>query len=173
MLTEAGWALDQPRDREFPVKGMPNQTGDGFVDYVLWGAAGKPLGLVEAKRTRKDLRTGQRPVIFTTNGYEHWIWDDLRYPPRKTSGFLKRDEMELLHQRRRNRRTLDDVTVDKAIAGRFYQQRAIRRIGEAFEKDRQRKALLVMATGSGKTRTVRYLGSSSVCVPPHFLWHAG
>ncbi|MCF7777427.1 DUF4145 domain-containing protein [Sulfitobacter sp. M220] len=170
LLHEAGWALDQPRDREFPVQGMPSQSGEGFVDYVLWGADGKPLALVEAKRTKKDSRTGQqqaklyadclekmygqRPVIFTTNGYEHWIWDDLRYPPRKVSGFLKRDELELLHQRRRNRKTLYDVTVDEAIAGRFYQQRAIRRIGQAFEKDRQRKALLVMATGSGKTRTV-------------------
>jgi len=170
LLNEAGWALSHPRDREFPVKGMPNQTGDGFVDYVLWGADGKPLALVEAKRTKKDSRTGQqqaklyadcleqlygqRPVIFTTNGYEHWIWDDLHYPPRKISGFLKRDELELLHQRRRNRKAIDDVAVDEAIAGRFYQQRAIRRIGNAFEKDRQRKALLVMATGSGKTRTV-------------------
>lgn len=170
LLAEAGWPLDAPRDREFPVKGMPSQSGEGLVDYVLWGADGKPLGLVEAKRTRKDSRIGQqqaklyanclekmygqRPAIFTTNGYEHWIWDDLRYPPRKISGFLKRDELELLHQRRRNRKALDEIAVDEAIAGRFYQQRAIRRIGEAFEKDRQRKALLVMATGSGKTRTV-------------------
>ncbi|MDO6732907.1 DEAD/DEAH box helicase family protein [Marinovum sp. 2_MG-2023] len=170
LLHEAGWALDQPRDREFPVKGMPSQSGEGFADYVLWGADGKPLAVVEAKRTKKDSRTGQqqaklyadclekmygqRPVIFTTNGYEHWIWDDLRYPPRKISGFLKRDELVLLQQRRGNRKTLDDVTVDEAIAGRFYQQRAIRRIGQAFEKDRQRKGLLVMATGSGKTRTV-------------------
>ncbi|PLS19785.1 DEAD/DEAH box helicase family protein [Neptunicoccus cionae] len=169
LLNEAGWALDQPRDREFPVEGMPSQSGKGFVDYVLWGADGKPLGLVEAKRTRKDSRTGQqqsklyadclekmygqRPVIFTTNGYDHWIWDDLRYPPRKISGFLKRNELELLHQRRHNRKALDEVAVDETIAGRFYQHRAIRRIGQAFEKDRQRKALLVMATGSGKTRT--------------------
>lgn len=170
LLNEAGWPLDQTRDREFPVHGMPSQSGNGFVDYVLWGLDGKPLGLVEAKRTKKDSRTGQqqaklyadcleqkygqRPVIFTTNGYEHWIWDDLRYPPRKVSGFLKRDELELLHQRRGNRKVLEDVSVDEAIAGRFYQQRAIRRVGESFEKDRQRKALLVMATGSGKTRTV-------------------
>ncbi|WP_415714458.1 DEAD/DEAH box helicase family protein [Roseibium sp.] len=170
LLKETGWPLDQERDREFPVKGMPSQSGEGFVDYVLWGPDGKPLGLVEAKRTKKDSRIGQqqaklyadclekmygqRPVIFTTNGYEHWIWDDLRYPPRRISGFLKRDELELLHQRRSNRKKLDDVTVDESIVGRFYQQRAIRRVGESFEKDRQRKALLVMATGSGKTRTV-------------------
>ena len=170
LLTEAGWPLDAPRDREFPVQGMPNQSGEGFVDYVLWGSDGKPLALVEAKRTKKDARVGQqqaklyadclermygtRPVIFCTNGYEHWIWDDQMYPPRAISGFLKKDELDLLHQRRTTRKLLDKVSVDEAIAGRFYQQRAIRRIGEAFEKDRQRKALLVMATGSGKTRTV-------------------
>lgn len=170
LLAEAGWPLDQVRDREFPVQGMPNQTGEGFVDYVLWGDDGKPLAVVEAKRTKKDSRTGQqqaklyadclekaygqRPVIFTTNGYEHWIWDDLSYPPREISGFLKKDELQLLHQRRSNVRPLGIVDVDTDIAGRHYQQRAIRRVGEAFEKHAQRKALLVMATGSGKTRTV-------------------
>lgn len=170
LLSEAGWPLDKPRDREFPVQGMPNQTGEGFVDYVLWGDDGKPLAVVEAKRTRKDARVGQqqaklyadclekmygtRPVIFCTNGYEHWVWDDQMYPPRPISGFLKKDELVLLHQRRSSRKLLDDVILDEGIAGRFYQQRAIRRVGEAFERDKQRKALLVMATGSGKTRTV-------------------
>lgn len=170
LLTEAGWVMDQPRDREFPVQGMPNQSGNGFVDYVLWGDDGKPLAVVEAKRTKKDSRTGQqqaklysdclekaygqRPVIFTTNGYEHWIWDDQAYPPREISGFLKKDELQMLHQRRVNIRSLARVDVDAEIAGRHYQQRAIRRVGEAFEKHAQRKALLVMATGSGKTRTV-------------------
>lgn len=170
LLAEAGWPLDQARDREFPVQGMPNQSGEGFVDYVLWGDDGKPLAVVEAKRTKKDPRAGQqqgklyadclermygqRPVIFTTNGYEHWVWDDQMYPPRQVSGFLKKDELVLLQQRRGTRKPLSKVDVDEDIAGRFYQQRAIRRVGEAFEKDRQRKALLVMATGSGKTRTV-------------------
>lgn len=170
LLNEAGWPLEQERDREFPVSGMPNDKGDGFVDYVLWGDDAKPLALVEAKRTKKDSRTGQqqaklyadcleamygrRPVIFTTNGYEHWVWDDQMYPPRRVSGFLKKDELVLLHQRRGSRKALDGVSVDEDIAGRFYQQRAIRRVGEAFERDKQRNALLVMATGSGKTRTV-------------------
>ncbi|MEQ8254811.1 MAG: DEAD/DEAH box helicase family protein [Roseovarius confluentis] len=170
LLAEAGWPLDAPRDREFPVQGMPSQSGDGFVDYVLWGSDGKPLAVVEAKRTKKDARVGlqqaklyadcldrmygARPVIFCTNGYEHWIWDDLRYPPRAISGFLKKGELELLQQRRTTRKSLGKVEIDESISGRFYQQRAIRRIGEAFEKDNQRKALLVMATGSGKTRTV-------------------
>lgn len=170
LLAEAGWPLDQEWDREFPVTGMPTGSGNGFVDYVLWGDDGKPLAVVEAKRSKKDSRTGQhqaklyadcleaaygrRPVIFTTNGYEHWIWDDQAYPPREISGFLKKDELQLLHQRRDNVRALSTVDVDPEIAGRHYQQRAIRRVGEAFEKHAQRKALLVMATGSGKTRTV-------------------
>ena len=111
LLKEAGWPLDQARDREFEVSGMPNEQGKGFVDYVLWGDDGKPLGLVEAKRTRRDARVGQqqaklyadclerqfgqRPVIFYSNGYEHWIWDDTRYPPRAVQGFYKKAELEL------------------------------------------------------------------------------
>ncbi|EKX55908.1 Type I restriction-modification system, restriction subunit R [Rhodobacter sp. AKP1] len=170
LLEEAGWPLDKPQDIEFPVEGMPNQQGKGYVDYVLWGSDGLPLAVVEAKRTRKDALVGQqqaklyadclekqfvrRPVIFCSNGYEHWFWDDRMYPPRPVSGFYKRDELELLHQRRTSRKKLDGVEVDETIVERFYQTRAIRRVGEAFEKDRQRKALLVMATGSGKTRTV-------------------
>lgn len=170
LLHEAGWTLDQPRDREFPVVGMPSNSGEGFVDYVLWGNDGKPLGLVEAKRTKKDSRVGQqqaklyadcleakyaqRPVIFLSNGYDHWLWDDTRYPPRPVQGFYKKAELELLHQRRTSHKELAKVEVDADIAGRFYQTRAIKRVGDALEKDHLRKALLVMATGSGKTRTV-------------------
>jgi type I restriction enzyme, R subunit len=171
LLGEAGWTFSKPgHDTEFPVTGMPNNNGEGFVDYVLWGGDGKPLGLVEAKRTRKDPRTGQqqaklyadclekqfgqRPVIFYTNGYEHWIWDDTRYPPRPIQGFLTKDELELAIQRRTTCKSLSATEIDGKIVERFYQTRAIRRISEAFEKDNLRKALLVMATGSGKTRTV-------------------
>ncbi|MGJ4935185.1 DEAD/DEAH box helicase family protein [Bradyrhizobium sp. HKCCYLRH3083] len=170
LLREAGWALDQPDEREFRVEGMPNNEGIGFVDYVLWGADGKPLGLVEAKRTRKDARSGQqqaklyadrlearygqRPVIFYSNGYEHWIWDDTRYPPRQIGGFYKRDELELLIQRRTGRKSLAAEAISRKIVERPYQHRAIRSIAKHFEEDRERKALLVMATGSGKTRTV-------------------
>ncbi|MGD9966385.1 MAG: DEAD/DEAH box helicase family protein [Hyphomonadaceae bacterium] len=170
LLREAGWALDQPQDREFKVEGMPNAPGVGYVDYVLWGADGKPLAVVEAKRTRRDAREGQeqarlyadcleqrygrRPVIFYTNGYEHWLWEDAIHPPRAVQGFLKRDELELLIQRRASRRPLIEVAINEAIVERHYQTRAIRNIGKAFEKDRDRKALVVMATGAGKTRTV-------------------
>jgi type I restriction enzyme R subunit len=171
LLGEAGWAFTKPgHDTEFPLTGMPNNTGEGFVDYVLWGDDGKPLALVEAKRARNDPRTGQqqaklyadclekqfgqRPVIFYSNGYEHWIWDDTRYPPRGIQGFLTKDELELAIRRRETRKSLSATPIDGKIVERFYQTRAIRHISEAFEKDNLRKALLVMATGSGKTRTV-------------------
>ena len=170
LLREAGWTLDRPEDTEFRVEDMPNAEGVGFVDYVLWGADGRPLGLVEAKRTRKDARQGmqqarlyadalearfgRRPVIFYTNGYEHWIWDDAERPPRRIGGFYTRDELEWLIQRRAARKALSQVKADPKIAGRPYQQRAIRAIARAFDEEGERKALLVMATGAGKTRTV-------------------
>jgi len=170
LLKEAGWPLDQPREREFAVGGMPNKEGKGFVDYVLWGDDGKPLGLVEAKRTRRDARVGQqqaklyadclerqfgqRPLIFYSNGYEHWIWDDTRYPPRGVQGFYKKAQLELAIQRRGTRKPLATGEINSAIVERYYQTRGIRRIAEAFERDHDRKALVVMATGAGKTRTV-------------------
>jgi type I restriction enzyme R subunit len=168
LLKEAGWPLDQPRDREFPVKGMPNETGEGFVDYVLWGDDGIPLALNEAKRTKRDPRVGQqqaklyadclekqfgrRPIIFYSNGYEHWIWDDTNYPPRPVQGFYKKAELELLIQRRKTRKPLAGAKINEAIVDRYYQTRGVRRIGEAFEIDRDRKTLVVQATGGGKTR---------------------
>lgn len=170
LLKESGWPLDQPRDREFEVSGMPNNQGKGFVDYVLWGDDGRPLGLVEAKRTRRDARVGQqqaklyadclerqfgqRPLIFYSNGYEHWLWDDTRYPPRAVQGFYKKAELELAIRRRSTRKPLAAGEINSAIVERYYQTRGIRRIAEAFERDHDRKALVVMATGAGKTRTV-------------------
>jgi len=170
LLKEAGWPLDKPQDREFRVFGMPNQKDEGFVDYVLWGDNGKPLGLIEAKRTKRDPRVGQqqaklyadcleeqfgqRPIIFYSNGYDHWIWDDQNHPPRPVQGFYKKDELELLIQRRETKLPLALAELGGKIIERYYQSRAIRRIAEAFEKDHERKALIVMATGAGKIRTV-------------------
>lgn len=168
LLGEAGWPLTEAWDREYEVAGMPNNEGKGFVDYVLWGADGLPLAVVEAKRTTRSAQVGQqqaklyadcleqqygrRPVIFYTNGYQHWLWDDAAgYPPREIQGFYTRDELGLLIQRRHTRLPLDQVGIDTDIAGRHYQQRAIRAVDDAFGK-KQREALLVMATGSGKTR---------------------
>ena len=176
LLHEAGWALDEERDREYEVSGMPVSTGStagggrGFVDYVLWGADGLPLAVVEAKRTSKSPEVGQqqaklyadclekqfgrRPVIFYTNGYEHRIWDDAAgFPPREIQGFYTRDELELLVQRRQTKLPLSSAQANTDIAGRPYQVRAIKAVGDAFDR-KQREALLVMATGSGKTRTI-------------------
>ncbi|MGY1552774.1 DEAD/DEAH box helicase family protein [Microbacterium sp. A588] len=169
LLREAGWPMEEERDREFEVTGMPNAEGRGFVDYVLWGLDGLPLAVVEAKRTSKSPEVGQqqaklyadclekqfgrRPVIFYTNGYVHRIWDDAGgYPPREIQGFYTRDELELLIQRRGTMLSLAHQPVNTDIAGRPYQVRAIKAVGDAFDR-KQREALLVMATGSGKTRT--------------------
>ncbi len=169
MLSEAGWPLEEARDREFEVTGMPTGGGKGYVDYVLWGEDGLPLAVVEAKRTSKSPQLGQqqaklyadrleamfgrRPVIFYTNGHEHWLWDDAAgYPPRAVQGFYTRNELELMIQRRRTRKPLGEADIDAEIAGRHYQQHAIRSIDEALMK-KERQALLVMATGAGKTRT--------------------
>ena len=166
-LERAGWPLDREHDREYEVTGMPNPSGLGYADYVLWGDDGKPLAVVEAKKTTVDpaegrqqaklyadcleAMHGQRPIIFYTNGYETHLWDDRAYTPRVVAGFHKKDELASLLHRRTHREPLDVTRVKDAIAGRYYQKRAIGSIGERFGQAR-RKALLVMATGSGKTR---------------------
>ena len=167
-LRRAGWPLDSTHDREYEVTGMPNESGIGHADYVLWGDDGKPLAVVEAKKTTVDPEVGQqqaklyadcleamhgqRPVIFYTNGYKTRMWDDLFYPPRTVAGFYKRNELASLIVRRTQREALDVAQVRDRIVDRYYQKRAIGSIAEQFAKAR-RKALLVMATGSGKTRT--------------------
>jgi type I restriction enzyme, R subunit len=167
-LRRAGWPLDQIWDKEYEVRGMPNKPGIGYADYVLWGDDGKPLAVVEAKKTTADPTLGrqqaklyadcleqmhgQRPVIFYSNGYSTWLWDDTTYPPRRVAGFYKKDELARLVLRRSTRKPLDVSQARDAIAERYYQKRAIGSIFEQFAQSR-RKALLVMATGSGKTRT--------------------
>ncbi|PZG36671.1 restriction endonuclease subunit R [Spongiactinospora gelatinilytica] len=170
LLHEAGWPLDRDEDREYPVEGLPTRSGKGKVDYVLWDDDGRPLGLVEAKATTRSPMEGQeqarqyatalehkfgrRPVIFYTNGYQTWIWDDgNKYPPRPIQGFYTKDELRSLIARRASRQALSSTPINEEIVERYYQSRAIRRIGERFDRDKQRQALLVMATGSGKTRT--------------------
>jgi type I restriction enzyme, R subunit len=167
-LRRAGWPLDKERDREYKVTGMPHNGGVGYVDYVLWGDDGKPLAVVEAKKTTTDPAVGtqqaklyadcleqmhaQRPLIFTTNGYNTWLWDDLAYPARKVAGFYKKDELQRLVLRRSQQKKLDTAEVKDTIVERYYQKRAIGSIFTQFTQAR-RKALLVMATGTGKTRT--------------------
>lgn len=171
LLQEAGWPLDRAEDREYVVDGLPStKSGKGKVDYVLWDDDGRPLGLVEAKATTHsplegqeqarqyadalERKFGRRPVIFYTNGYKTSIWDDgNKYPPRPVQGFYIKDELRSLIARRASRQALSSTPINEEIVERYYQHRAVRRIGERFDRDNQRQALLVMATGSGKTRT--------------------
>ncbi len=171
LLREMGWDLTHPDTIEYPVTGMPtsvNPSGKGSVDYVLWDDNGLPLAVVEAKRTRRSPEAGkqqaklyadcleqqfnQRPIIFYSNGHETYIWDDRSYPPRQIQGFLKKDELQRLIWRRTNTKPLHLAIPNANIAGRSYQTEAIRRISDNFA-NKSRKALLVMATGTGKTRT--------------------
>jgi type I restriction enzyme R subunit len=181
-LREAGWNnLSVGRDLEYPVTGMPisadNPKGNGYVDYVLWDDNGKPLAIIEAKRTTKDVEIGkhqatlyanclekmhgQRPVIFYTNGYETKIWEDTFYSsPRRVYGFYTKEELQWLIQKRSTIKDLRKATINTAIVNRPYQFEAINRVAETFVTDgangicgNKRRALLVMATGSGKTRT--------------------
>lgn len=164
----ASWTIGRDCIEEVAVKGMPNNTGDGFVDYVLYGDDGKPLALIEAKRTSCDARKGkqqaklyadcletkygQRPIIFFTNGFDHYIWDDSAYPERKIAGILTKDELEWMIFKRKNKQPLYSVAINDDISNREYQKRAIMAVCNTLERG-HRKALLVMATGSGKTRT--------------------
>lgn len=171
LIKEAGWDLEAANVLECPVVGMPketNPTGDGYADYVLWGNDGLPLAVIEAKRTIEDAKkgqrqaelyanclenmTGQRPVIFYSNGYETFLWDDTNYPPRQVHGLYTREELQTLINRRKSKKVLTEIIPDKRIAGRFYQIEAIKRVVETLQKENKRKALLVMATGTGKTR---------------------
>ena len=166
-LKIAGWDSTNIRE-EVEVKGMPNTQEIGHVDYVLYGENGKPLAVVEAKRTSKDAKIGQqqaklyadclekeyaqRPIIYYTNGKEIYMWDDLSYPERKVSGFYTQDELQLLIKRRDSKENLEHIFIANDIANRPYQLEAVKKVCESFEQ-KHRRALVVMATGTGKTRT--------------------
>lgn len=168
MLREAGWNPHGQHVREFEVSGMPNRTGLGYCDYVLWSDAGLPLAVIEVKSTVQDAQKGkkqvslyadqlerqygQRPILFYTNGYETWVWDDRFYPPRQAASFYSKADLEWAIQKRTERKHTADFTPNAAIAGRLYQIEAIKRAADAYQSGK-RKSLLVMATGTGKTRT--------------------
>jgi len=168
LLREAGWVVGASAGEEVPLTGMPNNTGEGFADYVLWGSDGKPLAVVEAKRSMTDPEVGQqqaklyadcleamkgqRPLIFYTNGHQTWLWDDLRGAPRAVQGFYTRDELALAMARRSMVKPLQSLAINSSIVERPYQHRAIRAMCESFDSGK-RAGLLTMATGTGKTRT--------------------
>ena len=168
MLTDAGWIEGKNWLNEVELPGMPNKSEVGYADYVLYGDDGRPLAVVEAKRTCVDVAKGRqqaklyadllekkyhrRPVIFLTNGFETRITDNL-YPERKCATIYSKRDLEKLFNLQSMRTSLKNIMVDRKIAGRYYQEGAIKATCDAFARNR-RKALLVMATGSGKTRTV-------------------
>ena len=168
MLRDAGWRLGADWLEEVELQGMPNQAQVGFADYVLYGDNGKPLAVIEAKRTSVDpakgrqqaklyadlleKQYGRRPVVFLTNGFETYLQDN-QYPERQVAALYSKRDLEKLFNLRRMRQPLTDIQVDKNIAGRYYQEGAIKAVCHTFDAKNRRKALLVMATGSGKTRT--------------------
>ncbi|WP_029134089.1 DEAD/DEAH box helicase family protein [Sedimenticola selenatireducens] len=176
-LAEHGWdvgadgADTEEVTQEEKVLHQPTATGEGYADYVLWDANGKPLAVIEAKKSAVDAEKGrhqarhyadglekmhgQRPVVFYTNGHDIWIWDDhpeQGYPPRRLYGFYSKSSLQYLIRQRRERKPLNSVSPRPEILGeRLYQHEALKRVCERFE-DKQRKALVVQATGTGKTR---------------------
>lgn len=169
MLEDAGWTAGKDWINEVELPGMPNKSGVGYADYVLYDDAHKPLAVIEAKRTCVDVSKGRhqaelyadilekkykrRPVIFLTNGFETRILDG-QYPERKCACLYSKRDLEKMFNLRTMRSSLKNAMVKKNIAGRYYQEGAIKAVCNAFDQKNRRKALLVMATGSGKTRTV-------------------
>ena len=169
MLIDAGWVENRDWINEVELQGMPNNAGVGFADYVLYDDTQKPLAIIEAKRTCKDVEVGRqqailyanilekqykrRPVIFLSNGFETRIIDNT-YPERKVSSIYSKRDLEKYFNLMSTRGPLNFIEINDKIAGRYYQKEAIKSVCEAFDNGNRRKALLVMATGSGKTRTV-------------------
>ena len=169
MLIDAGWTEGKDWINEVELSGMPNKSEVGFVDYVLYDDMHCPLSVIEAKRTCVDVSKGRqqaklyadlleekykrRPVIFLTNGFETHIIDG-KYPERKCAVIYSKRDLEKWFNLLAMRTSLKHVTVDKNIAGRYYQEAAVKSVCNSLDEKNRRKALLVMATGSGKTRTV-------------------
>lgn len=175
-LKQMGWkftGVDADVQEEYEVEGMAGVVGQlGYCDYVLFGKDGLPLAVVEAKRSSKDpnigrkqavlyadcleRKFGRRPMMFTTNGFETYFWDDQTSPQRRVSGIFSKDDLQKLMNRRTQRKNLLEVPIDDAITNRIYQKEAIRAVCEQLSLG-FRKHLLVMATGTGKTRTAASL----------------
>jgi len=172
-LTLLGWDFDNDVKEEFEVENMDGKPGQmGYADYVLFGKDGLPLAIIEAKKTSKDSnigrqqallyakaleeRYGRRPMMFTTNGFETYFWDDESYPQRKVSSIFSKMDLQKLMNRREERKDLTTIRIDDKITDRYYQKEAIRAVCANLVQG-HRKNLLVMATGSGKTRTASSL----------------
>lgn len=175
-MKEAGWKFsgaDADVAEEYPVGDMAGVPGQaGFADYVLFGRDGLPLAVVEVKRASRDpnagrrqaelyadaleRKFGRRPAMFTTNGFETYFWDDASGPQRRVSGIFSREDLQKLVDRRSAHRPLSSVRIDDKITDRYYQKEAVRAVCAQVERG-ARRHLLVMATGTGKTRTASSL----------------
>lgn len=172
-LKANGYIFDQDTKRncvevEYPVVGMPNETGTGYADYVIWGDTGKIIAVLEAKKASESAEKGRnqaklyadciqnmqgfRPVIFYTNGFETYLWDDENSAPRVVSGMFPQKDINTMIEKRYIKKSVSSVRIDEEITNRWYQLRAVTKCCENYEKG-IRKCLLVMATGTGKTRT--------------------
>ena len=168
-----GWNFDNDVKEEFEVGNMDGKPGQmGYADYVLFGKDGLPLAIIEAKRTSKDpnigrqqvllyakaieARYGRKPMMFTTNGFETFFWDDESYPQRRVSSIFSKTDLQKLMNRREERKDLHTIHIDDKITDRYYQKEAIRAVCDNIIQG-HRKNLLVMATGTGKTRTASSL----------------
>ena len=174
LLASAGWDVGEgPKStvqvgKEVEIDGQPTATGTGYADYVLWDDNGNPLAVVEAKKTAVDAEGGRhqaklyadslakkyshRPVVFYTNGFDIWIWDDVQdFPPRKLFGFYSKDSLQHANYQRHQKKPLDTIVIKDQIVDRLYQIEAIKRVSERFTQ-KHRKVLIVQATGTGKTR---------------------
>lgn len=170
IIENEGWTIGEDCIPEVEISGIATPSGKGKADYVLYGDNGVPLAVIEAKKLDIDPLIGKnqakeyadalekkydvRPIIFFTNGLDYYIWDDLNYPERQVSSIYSKKDLEKLIFRRGNKKPLKNVSTDikDEITNRVYQKEAVVRVTEALEKG-YRKMLLVMATGSGKTRT--------------------
>lgn len=186
-LKKAGWNLSDRTQVgfEIPVAGYDATPSEGITDYCLYRSNGDVLGVVEAKRTSRDARVGQqqvldyvtaiekkqsfRPFAFMANGDDIFFWESDTTAPRRIAGFFSRDNLETLLFLKQNKLPLNSITINEKIVDRSYQVEAIRRISEAIEVKKKRKALLVMATGTGKTRTI--MGLIDVFLRAHAAKH--
>jgi len=167
-LAEAGWTIGKDCLIEVPVMGMPNSSGKGYADYVLYGNNGKPLAVIEAKRSSADPIKGshqaklyadclenqyqQRPIIFITNGFEMQIIDDAQDDPQRVvSGIFSKEDLQRMVDQRTSRKPLIHLEIQDKITNRPYQKEAVTVLCESI-MNHHRKLLLVQATGSGKTR---------------------
>lgn len=180
-LKLSGWILPNETELglepnvkiEYEIDGLPTPSGKGRADYVLFGDDGKPLAVVEAKRTLVDpeagreqaktyadaleKRFGVRPLIFYSNGFKTWLWDDRNDPPRRVGGFFSPKDLEKIVVRRGVVKSFVDAEIPPEFKLRSYQTSAVRAVCAAFETEKKRRALVAMATGTGKTRTVAAL----------------